>query len=300
MSVNADSNENKNNNNATPQPQVVFVQTSGAYPYYPAAPAAGSAPTAPYFLPQTTNFVPLPTTPLNQSGCSTQTGGCRMSSWCSRWSGHGQGGCCNKVDPRPVGEFSHFLGGLALGTFFPIVGPILVGAMETSQLAGLGSFYGTLDILLVMSFAFLHAAPFTHHGLYIAGGIFLFISLIMALVGCCKTRRVLRAYETAVTKDPIVALPVISEEGKRCQYVVSCLISFFLPVIGTIPRVIFSRSLLSRFGSIKGLAWFFVVMGAWTGTPILLPGLFMIQISNIHFRRALISVSTKNIGSASA
>jgi len=304
MSLNAD--PTKNNNNAQPQPQqpqVVFVPTNGAYPFYPAAPAAGSMPSAPYFLPQTTNFVPLPDTPLKQGGCCSSSNNqsqCKTSTWCRRWRG-GEGGCCNYVDPRPVGEFSHFLGGLALGTFVPVIGPILVGAMETSQLAALGSFYGTVDLLVMIALACWHAAPMSgHHGLYIAGGIFSFLSVILFLVGCCKTRRVLKAYETAVSKDPIVALPVISEEGKRCQYVVSCVISFFLPVIGTALRVMFSRSLLSRFGSIKGLGWSFLIFGAITGCPIALLGLYLIQLSNVHFRRALISVATKSTSTASA
>jgi len=291
MSLNADQ---KNNNGQTPvaPQQVVLIPAAN---YYQGA----GAPSAPqYYLPQTTQFVPLPEAPLNQGGaCGRNAGGCQTKGWC-RWRG-GEGGCCNYVDPRPIGEFSHFLGGLVLGTFVPIVGPILIGAMETSQLAALGSFYGTVDLLFLISFGLFHMGA-DHHGAYIAAGLFLLLSIILSFVGCCKTRRAMRAYETAVAKDPSIALPVISEEGKRCQYCVSAVLSFFLPIIATIPRVIFSRSLHSRFGSIKGLGWSFLVFGALTGTPVALMGLYLIQVSNVHFRRALVCASTKNTGAGSA
>jgi hypothetical protein len=158
----------------------------------------------------------------------------------------------------------------------------------------LGAIYGTADFFFALAVGLFHVASWRHHhaGIWIASSVILLISIILFLSACRRFWYHLWQYEQVVAKNKAEATPVVSEVGKRCEYVVSFILSFIFPVIGTVIRIGCRRTLQSRFGAINGLAWFLIVIGAVSaGIPFLVAGLFLLQVSKLHFQRAIISAS---------
>jgi len=319
-------NENENskpteNNSSVPQgyqPQgVYFVQVPQTqpvnYPYLVPQPIAQNIPVQSQpqrvYLPQTTEFVPLAETPNtnsinNNNSCenNNSSGGCRRwGGGCRRWGGWRREGKCCSWQPtnRPLGSFSDFVSNLIFGLIAPVFAPLIVSAMETSELSKLGALYGTADFFFLLGVGLLHLGAMHHHA-FIPAGIFLVISLILFIISCKKSCYYLWNYEQLITKNKSDAVPVYSEVGSCCERIVSFLISFFFPVIGTAIRICCRKSLESRFGAVKGLGWHLIIVGSVTFLfPLAILGLFIVQASKIHFQRAIITATHKANNGAS-
>jgi hypothetical protein len=192
-----------------------------------------------------------------------------------------------------LGTVTEFFWNLVFATFVPILAPLVVFSLETSQLARLGALYGTADFFLAVAIGAFHFAPHLHHAAgWVVAGVTLLIAIILFASSCRRFWYHLWQYEQVVAKNKAEGMTVVSEVGRRCEFIVSFLLSFFLPILGTLIRIGCRRTLQSRFGAMKGLAWFLIILGAVTfGIPVLIGGLFLLQVSKLHFQRAIISAS---------
>jgi len=279
-----------------PQQQRVFYQTNQYVPLSDETPVGPAVTTTA----STTN-----SNCCNNTQTNAQQGGCQRS-WGWKWGGcrrscsYGQqqtGGCCWTPSNRPLGTVTEFFWNMLFATFVPIFAPLVVFSLETSQLARVGALYGTGDFFFALAagiFRLAHSAPELHHrpAVWIVAAVSLLIALILFISACKRLFFYLWQYEQVVTKNKSEGETVVSDVGKRCEFVVSFLLSLFFPVIGTFLRVACRRTLQSRFGAMKGLAWFCIIIGALTGgIPVLVGGLFLHQFSKLHFQRAIISAT---------
>jgi len=203
-----------------------------------------------------------------------------------------------------LGTVTEFFWNLVFATFVPILAPLIVFSLETSQLARLGALYGTADFFLALAVGVFHLAPHMghHHPAgWIIAGVTLLIAIILFVSSCRKFWYHLWQYEQVVAKNKAEGMTVVSEVGRKCEFVVSFLLSFFLPILGTLIRIGCRRTLQSRFGAMKGLAWFLIILGAVTlAIPVLIGGLFLLQVSKLHFQRAIISASAASVNNNAA
>jgi len=195
--------------------------------------------------------------------------------------------CSSEIEHGTTGNF---VAGLLFGTVFPVFSWILVWGMETTKLTRLGVLFGTADFFLICAMGavkmFVHAEE--HRFIILGVGIALLVlSLILLIVGTKKSFCFLMSFESSGKK-----MIINSEVGARRSKCISFVLSFFFSFVGAGLRVVFSRSLMSRFGTLKGFGFHLLVVGAvmpCNHLPVALLGLYIIQISNIHFRMALIS-----------
>jgi len=200
-------------------------------------------------------------------------------------------GSCD-ADVRPLGKVQDFVFSLGFGTVLPIVGPLLIHAMETTQLSRIGSLYGSGDFFLVLSIFFFHRIHSCHHAI-IGAVISLLFAIIFLVAGCRKSWRYLQRYQQAVkNQDHGEVFTVVSDLGSRCQFWLGFFLSFFLPVLGTALSLLCHPTLQKRFGAVKGFAIALIVFGSihHCALPAILLGLWLVQFSTLHFRRAFLNV----------
>jgi hypothetical protein len=224
-------------------------------------------------------------------------------SWCKR---SDQSGCCWKDDGRAFGSFTHFLVSAFLGTVAPLFSLMIVFGFETSKLARTGALFGTANFFLIVAASivavvnhliFSKTEYITHHDVknaHIAAGVSLILGLIIVVIAIRSWKRFLFHYRTRETKKEHEVVDVISNVGSCKEYALSMLISVVFPIIGTaIVIIVRRRYLQGRFGALIGLGVYFVSQGivqAFQAVPPfgIFVGLFLLELTAIHFKRAII------------
>jgi len=125
------------------------------------------------------------------------------------------------------------------------------------------------------------------------------ILFVLGLITFCiarrSFRRVLAVFATRQNKTDSEQVKVISEVGSCRHFVIGFLASFFFSFIGAALAIILGQKYLkTRYGAINGMAVHMIISGVILlilGVPPapLLAGLFLIEISCVHFKRAIIS-----------
>jgi len=270
-------NESTQTNNAIP-PQYSFPQY-----------AAGNVQPVMY-VPQTVQFSsPVASVSVNDSEMESlvqkQQWGCKR-----RW-----GGCCWKDDGRPLGTFQNFVVSVFFGTISPVLSILTMYGMETSKLSRNGVIFGTANAFFILASILLF---FSRHD---PGSISHFhiivpflLGLIILIVAVKSFRHFLYIYTTRQNKTEEELVRVISQVGSCKEFLATFFLSLFIPVIGTsISLIARRRYLYGRYGALSGLGFFLVLAGVWCAfmghPPIsLVIGLFLMQFSFVHFRRAII------------
>jgi len=259
-------------------PQAYPFLMSASQPYYQPAPfSVNGEPTIKKFhesAPLLQNNTPTGTDNNNGEGCKKSC----------RW-----GRCCKWTSKQPLGENYEFATSLLLSNIFPVISFLIIMAMESTQLSRIGTLYGNANFFLM---AGIGALFYGSHMSYIGGAILLLVSLVLYVVGLKYWCAFLFAYKQFTEANPAEKAKVVSDAGCRKDYWISFFISFFIPVLGSLIRIACNKSLQSRFGTLKGLAYHLIVFGALTfgadhGMRIIL-GLLLIQFSSTHFRKTLI------------
>jgi len=249
-----------------------------------------------YFEPQQ-NVIPsssFTATPMDSPFEQEWDGKCRNKFWKC-----GKGRCCDyKDDGRELGSQTHFISSLVFGSLFPFVSLLAIFGMETSKLSRIGVLYGHANILFTAALAAITIAVHHHNGHFLK--IVLPITLVLAIIFliCAKKsfRRFLMVYKSRTNKKESELVPTISEVGTRRQFIIAAIISFILPVIGTLIMLIARRRYLkSRFGALFGFGLSGVICAiriAIKRAPhvliVVLFGLMFLQILCVHFRRAIL------------
>jgi len=202
------------------------------------------------------------------------------------------------VNERPFGTFMEFVGGLFFGLIMPFFS-LITFVFESSQLARLGVMFGTADFFLLTSVAMIQALFRYNQELgnsvfivAIITVIFFFISVILLVKSTRQLWRFLAAYEATPNKQPHELVSVASPPGEKRDYIISCILSFLFPVLGSFIRLKVNNSLQSKYGIVKGLSWNWIIGGFLLGLLangfFLLFGLILLQCANVHFRRAYV------------
>jgi len=193
---------------------------------------------------------------------------------------------------RELGDFSHFLFGLVFGTLLPFFSAIITWGFESSQLGRLGVLYGTADFFLLLGYLLIRGFWCTHAAHYkwallSTGIVSVILALILLGVSCKKLWCYLNAYETDSGKH----MTVVTSVGCRRARCLSCFCTIIFPLAAL--RVFCCHtSLNSKYGTLKGLGWLLFIGGLCIHHHFVLLsllGLYLIQVSNVHFRMALIS-----------
>jgi hypothetical protein len=192
---------------------------------------------------------------------------------------------------RPLGTYMDFLLGMGFGVIAPVFSTAVVFGMETSKISRLGNMFGTANAFMAIAlFSFLLGAHFP--GLIALGVIFLIAAIVMYVVTVRKFYRPFLCDYQGVIFSSAESVTVVSKVGERRDYWISFFFSFFLSVLGTLIRIFYNKSLQSRFGALKGLAWHLIIFGAlFSFTDFgmhFLTGLILLQCTLLHFRRAFI------------
>jgi len=218
---------------------------------------------------------------------------------CGRWRGH-EGGCCWADDGRPLGNLTNFILGLVYGSVAPIFSLITVYGFESSKLTRTGTIFGNANFFLLLAASIV--AYVTHSnptcGLQKVHAVApLVVGLIFLLAAHKSLKWFLWVYRTRQNKTESEDVKVVSKPGWCCAFVTAFLASLFFSIIGVIAVLIVRRRYLrSRFGAFVGFGFGLVVAGttlAFYGVPpiLLAIGLFLIQISAAHFKRAIVSAT---------
>jgi len=233
------------------------------------------------------NQTPAPSNGCHNS-CETKEG-CKWREGNCRWSK-----CCRLVSKQPLGETWEFVLSLLLSTMFPVVSAMMVFAMESTQMARIGTLYGNGNFFLLLAIHLIRVGV-SHHALYAVVVLGFLAALILYIVGCKYWCSFLVAYKEYCEKHPEEKATATSDAGCRKDYWISFFISLIFPVIGTIIRMLFNKTLSGRFGGIKGIAWHFLITGAITawmdqGGRIII-GILLLQFASTHFRKVLVAAT---------
>jgi len=216
---------------------------------------------------------------------------------------------------KNLGDFGNFLRMLLLGFFCPIIGAIFVFALETTHLSRYGVTLGTANAFLWFGTAFIsldilfsriseNNQIFDRSGqilLWVAAG-FLICAIVLYLVSISIWKKFIFLYRSDLAED--VRVKVSSPLGTKCQCYGSFIISFFIPVLGSVLALIMSRSLYSRKGALMGFATIFTligltcvptVIGYVTGNAALIIGVTLIECTYVHFKRAIASAESEEL-----
>jgi len=211
-------------------------------------------------------------------------GGCKIKSAC-RWSR-----CCRYVSNLPLGNNTEFLATLIFSNLVPVASALIVFALESSQLARIGTLYGNGNFFLTLAIALIYKG--NHHLAYVGAAFSLIAAIIFYVAGCKRWCGFLYAYQEYIEKNPAEKAAVVSEVGGKRDYWISFFVSLIIPLLGTLIRLWLNKTLQSRFGCLKGLAWHMIVFGVLSlqadgGARVLL-GLLLLQFAAIHFRKAFV------------
>jgi len=229
-----------------------------------------------------------------ENGCRRSGWGCRRSGWCKK------GGCCWKDDGRALGNTTDFSTNLLFGSLFPVFSLLVTFGMETSKLARIGVTFGQLNFFVLFLAGIHHAVLTGHeipHSAFIASIIFSVIFFIASIKSWCRFSWI---YRTRPNKTEDEKVKGISISGRCFHFWIGFLVSFFFGFLGAGIVLIARRNVLrARYGALFGLAVSFIVIGilmAVKGFPavLLALGLFLAEISIVHFRRAIITADTEN------
>jgi len=222
---------------------------------------------------------------------------CRFSSFFRRRCGGyqklgGSSGCCMKDDGRPLGNLTSFTFGVLSGTVLPFLSLMFVYGFESNRLARTGALYGHANFFILLAIFSLR-----HIGL-LALLPFL-IGLLFLVISRKSFTRFMFAYNTRQNKTADEEVVTVSQIGTPCKFVLAFLAALLLPIVGAPIALIAGRKLLrSRCGAIAGLSVQLMVFGIIHivhGLPpaLFLFGLILVEISSVHFRRAIASAEQK-------
>jgi hypothetical protein len=151
--------------------------------------------------------------------------------------------------------------------------------------------FGTSDLVLLLSLWCFVAAPYAPP-LLILGVICFVAAIVLFVVTTKKFYKPFLAEYQKVTPHSSAAVKISSKVGEKKDYWWSFFFSLFLSCIGALIRVIYNKSLWSRYGALMGLAYNFLFFG---GIFVMvdfglhfLVGLVLLQCTVVHFRRAFI------------
>jgi len=184
-----------------------------------------------------------------------------------------------------------FLLGMGFGVIAPVFSTAVIFGMETTKISRLGNMFGTAN-----AFAFLALACFLlarlAPGLIVLGILSIITAIVLWVVTVRKFYRPFLCDYQGVAFSSPEAVKVTSKIGEKREFWISFFFSFFLSVIGTLIRIFYNKSLMSRFGALKGLAVHLIVFGAIFSFSDFgfhfLTGLVLLQCTLVHFRRAFI------------
>jgi hypothetical protein len=232
---------------------------------------------------------------VEKESCQRGWGGCKRN-WGRRT------GCCWKDDGRPFGTFSNFVVSLVFGSIAPLLAIMMVFGMETTKLTRLGALFGTANSFMILSTGIL---AWTQHACHEKMGspvkpshiiVPFIVGLVFLIIALKNWRKFLYIYRTRQTKTEEENVRVISQKGTCCEFLATFFISLLFPVIGAFSSIIIRRNFLyGRYGALSGFGLFLVLAGVvsvFQGVPPILftIGLFILELSLVHFRRALVCV----------
>jgi len=269
-----------------------FVQAAPGFAQ--ATPGFSQAGQIPFFYvpQQTSNPFESMDAQSEENGCKRTGWGCRRSGWCKK------GGCSWKDDGRSLGTTTDFIANLIFGSLFPIFSLLVTLGMETSKLARIGVIFGQFNFFVLVLAAMRHIAQEheIHHILFI----FPILSVIFFILSIKSWCRFSWIYRTRPNRTEDEKVKGISISGSCHHFWIGFLASFFLSLIGTAIVLIARRNVLrARYGALLGMASSFIAIGifmAVQGLPAipLTLGLFLAEISIVHFRRAIITADLEN------
>jgi len=262
---------------------------------------AGNGQQQMFYIPQPGQFVPMPINEDTES-LVQKNEDCQRRGWggCRRWRGcKREGNVCWKDDGRPLGTFQNFVVSVFFGTIAPLLSIIMTFGMETSKLSRLGVFFGTANSFFLLSTGLVAwMVKVKHHSSTVHLIVPTIIGLIFLVIALKSFRRFLYFYRTRETKAEEEKVRVISQAGSCCEFAVTFFVSLVLPVFGAFISIIVRRnSLYGRYGALSGFGLGLIIFGVAASFhgmyPVLLAvGLFIMEFSLVHFRRALICVET--------
>jgi len=280
------------------QPGITFVPVAyqgqanaPAYPYLMSAAQPQYAYQAPInnVHEETVHLVQKPASRCGTEEITPNGEHCENSGGC-RWR---RSKCCRFESKQPLGETYEFVSSLFFSNLFPVVSALIVFALESSQLARIGALYGNGNFFLLLCAALVKLGHH-HHNAYIGAVLSLIAAIIFYVNGCRHKRFYLTSYQSYVESNPQEKAAVVSEVGTRKDYWISFFVSLIFPVVGTLIRICMNKTLFSRFGALKGMAWHFIIMGLLTlpshhGNAFLLAaGVLLLQFCALHFRKAFV------------
>jgi len=212
--------------------------------------------------------------------------GCKWSFWrrggYNRLDAENGNRCCYKDDGRPLGDLNSFMKGLAFGTIAPIFSLLCTHGFETSKLTRLGSLFGNANFFLALA---LFAARIV--------GFFAFVPLIISFILLFIAKRSFWWFMSVYAKrDESEKMKVVSEVGSCKHFALGLVASLLFCFLGAAIALIAGRRYLkARHGVFIGLGINFVISSLFFfhGFAVMIAGLSLIQITTVHFRRAISS-----------
>jgi hypothetical protein len=264
-----------------------------------APPAYSYAPNQLFYVAAPVPFAPSPVaineTEVDSLVHNNQGSACQRRFWGCRRNNQ-TGGCCWKDDNRPFGTFQHFAVSLFFGTVAPLLSIIMAYGMETSSLSRIGVIFGTANSLFLATAGLIAWAIHDRgqHPVLVHFGLPLVFGFIFLVIAMKSWRRFLYFYRTRETKAEEEKVRVISQTGSCTEFAITFFVSLILPVIGVLISIIARKnSLLGRYGALSGFGFCLIVLGVlctFQGMPpaALALGLFIMELSLVHFRRAIV------------
>lgn len=286
---------------------VQSVQTPSA-PYalpYTVMQAGNNSPQPVFYIPQPVQFAtPNLSIQENEMHSLIQNSDpvCERRTWggCRTWGNKRNEGCGWTDDGRPLGSFQDFIVSVVFGTISPVLAIVMMYGMETSKLSRLGAIFGTANSFILLSAILTSYAQ--HYKNVEARHIQTIVPLILGLIALVIAlkcwRRFLYIYRRRENKTEQERVRVISQIGSCGDFAASFFVSLLLPVFGALISVIIKRkSLLGRYGALSGFGFFLIILGTgmtFKGVPPvpLVAGIFIMEFTLVHFRRALVCAET--------
>jgi len=219
-------------------------------------------------------------------------GGCRRSWLCGR-SGH----CCKPTDDgRPLGTQTDFILHNLLGIFLPFVSLLLSFGFETSKLSRVGVLFGNANFLFALAAGSVAMARHHHDGHFLkwALPLTLIVGFIFLILAAKSWKRFRFIYQQRQNKKESELVNGVSLPGICRDTIIAAVVSIVFSLLGTVIILIAKRrSLRSRHGAFIGLSLHLIGAGIFSavkGSPpiLLLVGMFLAQVSSVHFRRAIV------------
>jgi len=197
-----------------------------------------------------------------------------------------------------LGTLTDFVACLFFGFFVPITGPIAIFLLESSQLAKLGILLGNANAMTWLVSLIVSAYspwPSSDTLWFWISLTLLIIAIILYTISIFLWRRYSKEYVNQ--QAGTVNTKVLSPPGTILSFIFAMIISFFVPIIGPGAMIPF-KELRPRFGAMFGMSCSFVCVGLATapalkldyvtGNAFLFIGLPLLQITVVHFKRAII------------